>query len=57
MSNEYPVLFRLIYLNGLRASEARLLSMDDVDPYAGTIVILDGKGNRDRIVYLSDDLT
>lgn len=56
MSNEYPVLFRLIYLNGLRASEARLLSMDDVDLHAGTIMILDGKGNRDRIVCLSDDL-
>lgn len=57
MSNEYPVLFRMIYLNGLRASEARLLSMDDVDLYAGTIAILDGKRKRDRIVYLSDDLT
>lgn len=56
MSNEYPVLFRLVYLNGLRASEARLLSMDDVDLSAGTVMILDGKGNRDRIIYLSDDL-
>lgn len=56
MSNEYPILFRLIYLNGLRASEARLLSMDAVDLYTGTVIILDGKGNRDRIIYLSDDL-
>lgn len=56
MSNEYPILFRLIYLNGLRASEARLLSMNAVDLYVGTIMILDGKGNRDRIIYLSDDL-
>ena len=56
MSNEYPVLFRLVYLNGLRASEARLLSMDDVDLYDGTVMILDGKGNRDRIIYLSDDM-
>jgi len=56
MSNEYPVLFRLIYLNGLRASEARLLSIDDVGLHAGTVMILDGKGNRDRMVYLSDGL-
>ena len=55
MSNEYPVLFRLVYLNGLRASEARLLSMDDVDLYDGTVMILDGKGNRDRIIYLSPE--
>lgn len=56
MSNEYPVLFRLICLNGLRASEARLLSIDDADLYDGTVMILDGKGNRDRIIYLSDDM-
>lgn len=56
MSNEYPILFRLIYLNGLRASEARLLSTDAADLYAGTVMILDGKGNRDRIIYLSEDL-
>lgn len=40
MSNEYPVLFRLVYLNGLRASEARLLSIDDVDLYDGTVTLV-----------------
>lgn len=57
VANEYPVLFRLIYLNGLRASEACLLSMENVDLEAGTICIIDGKGNRDRLVYLSEDMT
>lgn len=56
MGNEYPVLFRLIYLNGLRASEACLLQRDKIDLDAGTVCILDGKGNRDRLIYLSDDM-
>lgn len=56
MGNEYPVLFRLIYLNGLRASEACLLSQDKIDLDAGTVSISDGKGNKDRLIYLSDDM-
>jgi len=56
MGNEYPVLFRLIYLNGLRISEACKLSVPDIDLDNGTVTILDGKGNKDRMVYLSDDM-
>ncbi len=56
IANEYPVLFRLIYLNGLRASEACTLSSKNIDWDGGTVTILDGKGNRDRVVCLSDDM-
>lgn len=56
IANEYPVLFRLIYLNGLRASEACGLPSENIDWDRGTICILDGKGNRDRMVYLSEDM-
>lgn len=56
IGNEYPVLFRLIYLNGLRASEACFLAQDNIDLDTGIVSILDGKGNRDRLVYLSDDM-
>lgn len=56
MRNEYPVLFRLIYLNGLRITEACRLSVSDVDLEQGILTILDGKGNRDRMVYLSEDM-
>ena len=56
MANEYPVLFRLIYLNGLRLTEACYLPFSEVDLSAGVITILDGKGNKDRLVYLSDDM-
>src|ERR1700726_727326 len=48
-----PVLFRTIYACGLRASEARLLSFDDVDLAAGVLTIRDGKGGKDRQVPVS----
>lgn len=57
VANEYPVLFRLIYLNGMRASETCLLSMSNVDLKTGILRIIDGKGNRDRLIYLSEDMT
>lgn len=56
MGNEYPVLFRLIYLNGLRISEACGLSASAVDLEHGTITIPDGKGNKGRLIYLSEDM-
>jgi integrase len=43
-----PVLFRTIYACGLRASEARLLRLDDVDLTTGVLQIRDAKGGKDR---------
>ena len=57
MANEYPVLFRLIYLNGLRISEACKLATSEVDLDNGILTILDGKGRKDRLIYLSDDMS
>ena len=45
-----PVLFRTIYACGLRASEARLLRVGDVDLDAGVLQIRDAKGGKDRQV-------
>ncbi len=56
MANEYPILFRLIYLNGLRISEACKIAVSEVDFKHGVITILDGKGNKDRLIYLSEDM-
>ena len=53
---EYRVLFRLLLCCGLRVSEARKLKKNDVDLQDGTLLIRNGKGNKDRIVYLPDDL-
>jgi integrase/recombinase XerD len=51
-----PVLFRTIYACGLRASEARLLRVDDVEIDAGVLQIRDAKGGKDRQVPVSEAL-
>ena len=43
-----PVLFRTIYACGLRASEARLLRVADVDLDTGVLQIRAAKGDKDR---------
>lgn len=53
---EYKVLFRLIYCCGLRNSEACSLRTSDVDTINGTLTIIHSKGDKDRIVYLSEDV-
>lgn len=56
ISKEYPILFRLIYCCGLRISEACGLSASQVDLHAGILTIIHSKGDKDRLVYLSEDL-
>lgn len=56
LATEYKVLFRLIYCCGLRNNEACTLRLEDVDTDSGTLTIIHSKGNKDRIVYLSDDV-
>lgn len=51
-----PVLFRTIYACGLRASEARLLRVDDADIDAGVLRIRGAKGRKDRQVPVSPAL-
>lgn len=57
LSTEYKVIFRLIYCCGLRISEARTLKWSDADLGAGILTIMHSKGHKDRLVYMSDDLT
>ena len=57
LSTEYKVIFRLIYCCGLRISEARKLKWSDADLGAGILTIMHSKGHKDRLVYMSDDLT
>lgn len=56
MANEYPVIFRLIYLNGLRLGEACRIAASEINLDDGVIEIHDGKGNKDRLVYISEDM-
>ena len=51
-----PVFFRLLYCCGLRSSEARMLTIEDVDLETGKLTIRNSKGNKDRIVMMSKDV-
>ena len=52
-----PVIFRMIYACGLRASEARLLKVADVDLENGILTIRHSKNNNSRFIPMSDSLT
>lgn len=52
-----PVLFRMIYTCGLRASEARLLKVGDVDLENGILNIHHSKLDNSRLVPMSDSLS
>ena len=56
MVNEYPIIFRLFYCCGMRNNEVCSLKTTDIDLNNGIINIFDGKGQKDRLVYLPDDL-
>jgi integrase/recombinase XerD len=52
-----PVIFRMIYMCGLRASEARLLKVSDVDLQNGILSIHHSKKDNSRLVPMSNCLT
>lgn len=51
-----PVLFRMIYMCGLRVSEARLLKVADVDLEHGILTIHHSKKDNSRLVPMSASL-
>lgn len=51
------VMFRMIYCCGLRNSEACHLKCCNINLQDGTIKIYESKGHKNRVVYMSDDLT
>lgn len=57
LSREYRVLFRMIYTCGLRNSEAAGIGIQEVDLESGILTILNAKRQKDRLVYMADDLT
>ena len=56
-SMEYQVIFRLYYCCGLRLAEACNLKVKDVNLDDGVLKIIQSKGNKDRLVYMADDVT
>ena len=51
-----PILFRFIYTCGLRASEAARVRITDMDLENGCAEIYNAKGDRDRVVGISDSM-
>ena len=56
LAEEYKVLFRFIYCCGLRVSEARKLKTKNIDFEKNTAIILRSKGDKDRLIYIADDV-
>jgi site-specific recombinase XerD len=48
-------MFRLMLRCGLRVEEVANLSLGDIDIKGRRIMVVDGKGGKDRVVYISDD--
>jgi site-specific recombinase XerD len=48
-------MFRLMLRCGLRVEEVANLSLGEVDLKQRRIMVLNGKGGKDRVVYISDD--
>jgi integrase len=53
---QFPVLIRIIYGCGLRAGEALALQIKDINWEEKTILIRNAKGNKDRLVPMSDSV-
>lgn len=51
------ILFRMFYCCGMRLSEGLYLKRTSVDLENGILKIVHSKGDKDRIVYMPDDLT
>lgn len=57
MAEEYPVIFRLYASTGLRRTEAVTLRYENINWDNRSITILNAKGRKDRVVFLSEDMT
>jgi len=55
-SRVFPLLFRMLYCCGLRVSEACRIANKDVDLEHGILQILNAKGEKDRMVPMSESL-
>lgn len=56
LADEYRLLFRWYLCLGLRNTEACGIATENVDLKNGVLTILDSKGNKDRLIYLPEDL-
>lgn len=57
ISRGYGVAFRLMRLCGLRISECAGMGLDGFDPGARSLRVIGSKGDKDRLVYMSDEVS
>lgn len=56
LANEYPIIFRLFYCCGMRNNEVCSLGSENIDLVKGIITVLNGKNQKDRLIYIPADL-
>lgn len=56
MAREYPMAFRLMWCCGLRLGEVAHMRREDAELDAGVLTVRHSKGDKDRLVYVADDL-
>jgi integrase len=56
LSMEYQILFRMYYCCGMRLAEGCHLKKTDIDLENGIITVRQSKGQKDRLVYMADDV-
>ena len=56
LADEYPIIFRFYYCCGMRNNEVCSLKSNDIDLINGIIKVHNGKNNKERLVYLAEDL-
>lgn len=54
---QFPLLLRILYGCGLRLGEALALQLRDIDLESGTLLVRNGKGDKDRLVPMDNSLT
>lgn len=55
-SLKYKTIFSLIYSTGIRLAEAAHLKIAHINKYEKTLFVKNGKGKKDRYVFLSDNI-
>lgn len=53
---EYSIMFRLYYFCGMRLNEVVMLKKEDVNILTGQLYIRKSKGDKDRYVYVAEDV-
>jgi len=57
LAMQLPIILRLLYCCGMRVNEVLRLTMMDIDFSTGTLIVRNGKGNKERYIPLNKSLS